>query len=108
MADQIMLRNIREKINADRKRLVVARWKRRKGCVDCGYNKHPDALELDHRPGTKGRYTVASLMYHSWEKIKKELSKCEVRCSNCHAIKTFERKRAAGEMADTVVLETTP
>jgi hypothetical protein len=79
---------------ADYKRRVIARWKRIKGCVDCGYHKHPDALELDHRPGTKGKLTVASMMYRSWATIKKELSKCEVRCANCHAIKTFERKRA--------------
>ena len=90
------------------KRAVLARWKRRKGCIDCGYRASSDALELDHRPGEKKICTVASLMYRSWDAIKTELSKCTVRCCNCHAIKTAERKRLLVELADTLVLETSP
>lgn len=86
--DKIRLRN-----KADHKRRVLARWKRVKGCTDCGYKENSDALELDHKPGEKKRQTVASLMYQSWEVIKSELAKCEVRCCNCHAIRTQERKR---------------
>jgi len=90
---------------ADHKRKVLARWKLRKGCVDCGYNSHSDALEFDHRPGTKGPKTVASMMYGSWNEIKTELTKCDIRCANCHAIQTFVRKRAAGGTADTAGLD---
>lgn len=81
--------------SAQYKRLVLSRWKRIKGCVDCGYNLNPDALELDHRPGEKKWQTVASCMYYSWKRIKEELSKCDVRCANCHAIKTAERRKVA-------------
>jgi hypothetical protein len=101
----------RARIWADHQRAVIARWKRRRGCVDCGYKAHSDALELDHRPGEIKSRTVASLMYASWEVIKCELAKCDIRCCNCHAIKTFERKRNSRllvELADTLVLETSP
>ena len=26
----------------------IGKWKVAKGCVDCGYNEHPRALDLDH------------------------------------------------------------
>ena len=78
---------------ADYRRLVVNRWKRRKGCVDCGYRASYDALELDHLPGKKGVYTVASMMYRSWKRIKEEIAKCEVVCANCHAIRTRQREK---------------
>lgn len=26
-----------------------------------------------------------------WEKILEEISKCEIRCKNCHSLKTAER-----------------
>lgn len=80
--------------SADYRRRVIARYKRMKGCIDCGYNAHPDALEFDHKPGTKGTKTVGSMMYQGWDEIKRELMKCDVRCANCHAIMTFARKRA--------------
>lgn len=86
--DKIRLRN-----RADHKRKVLARWKRVKGCIDCGYKENSDALELDHIPGVAKRQTVASLMYQSWFIIKLELAKCDVVCCNCHAIRTQERKR---------------
>jgi hypothetical protein len=81
-----------DKVRADEKRQAVAAYKVSVGCADCGYNENPDALEFDHLYGKNGK-TVASLMYHSWDKIWQEIAKCEVRCANCHAIVT--RKRAS-------------
>ena len=79
------------KTRADEKRRIVAEYKVKQGCVDCGYNKHPAALEFDHLPGVKKIKTVASLMYSSWDVIWTEIAKCEVVCSNCHSIRTQTR-----------------
>lgn len=88
---------IRRRQSANEKRKMVAQIKLDSGCVDCGYNKNSYALEFDHKDNTGIPYsgkskTVASLMYYSWERILKEISKCEVVCCNCHAIRTFERR----------------
>jgi len=57
-------------------------------CVDCG-NSDPRVLEFDHVRGQKN-YNVGDMKRKrfSWESILKEIEKCEVRCANCHRIKT--------------------
>lgn len=80
-----------DKARAHSKREALNLYKTEKGCADCGYNEHWAALEFDHIPGQTKVRTVASLVYHSWEKIFEELAKCEVVCANCHAIRTQHR-----------------
>lgn len=60
-------------------------------CVDCGYDKHPVALEFDHIPGTIKLNNVASLVRGGLKKLFEEIDKCEVVCANCHRIRTTER-----------------
>ena len=62
-----------------------------KGCVDCGI-KNVRVLEFDHVRGNKvnGVGTMVSENY-GWKTIKKEIDKCEVRCRNCHMLRTFEQ-----------------
>jgi hypothetical protein len=58
-----------------------------KYCVDCG-ERDRTVLELDHVHGEK-HFNVGSMVSaFSWERILKELAKCEVRCANCHRRKT--------------------
>lgn len=83
---------VRDRIRADYKRSVLARYKTVKGCVDCGYRGHHSALEFDHLPEFEKNRTVASMMYSSWDVIKAELAKCEILCSNCHSIRTYTRR----------------
>lgn len=70
----------------DKFRAWLEAFKLARGCIDCGYNKHPAALQFDHVHGKKKRGM-------SFPGICKtmlvELSKCEVRCANCHAIRHF-------------------
>ena len=58
------------------------------GCVDCGF-ANPVALEFDHVRGEKiaGVGFLATRPV-SMKKLKEEISKCEVRCRNCHQIRT--------------------
>ncbi len=61
-------------------------------CVDCG-NSDIRVLEFDHVRGRKtdGISHLLSQGY-GWPRIEAEISKCEVRCANCHRIKTVESR----------------
>ena len=57
-------------------------------CVDCG-TSDPLVLQFDHVRGKKEREVAVMLSAGSnISHILDELKKCEVRCANCHAIKT--------------------
>lgn len=56
------------------------------GCVDCGYKAHHAALHFDHVRGDK---LINVCNAKSIAQAKVEIEKCEVRCANCHAVKTF-------------------
>lgn len=75
---------------------ILNRIKLERGCADCGYRAHPVALEFDHLPGTIKGHNIARMASgaHSLEAIFQEIKKCEVVCSNCHRIRTYERGRA--------------
>ena len=54
-------------------------------CSICGYNKSPRALTFHHRSRKdKERNISKMIVNNSFEKIKKELDKCELLCFNCH------------------------
>jgi predicted transcriptional regulator len=53
-------------------------------CVKCGYKKCIIALEFHHLDPEKKDFTPSSNMNMSWDKIKEELDKCILLCSNCH------------------------
>jgi hypothetical protein len=73
------------------KKAWVAAYKLEHGCADCGYNKHPAALDFDHLPGVVKVRDVKSGLQFGWEGLLAEVAKCEVVCANCHRIRTVER-----------------
>lgn len=68
-----------------------------RGCMDCGYNLHPHALEFDHRPGTTKKFNIGAFRNRSWETLLDEIKKCDVVCSNCHKIRTATRRLSTWE-----------
>ena len=57
-------------------------------CIDCGHEDYR-VLEFDHVRGDKykGIKTMCGFT-NSIKSIKEEMRKCEIRCCNCHRIKT--------------------
>jgi len=75
-----------------RNRQYVDKYLEGSVCTDCG-NSDARVLEFDHVRGDKiGSISHAIRDAWSLEKLKTELLKCEIRCCNCHRIKTTERR----------------
>ena len=57
-------------------------------CIDCG-ETDPIVLEFDHRDGTNKKAEVSVLVKRgNFLQVKEEVSKCDVRCANCHKKRT--------------------
>jgi hypothetical protein len=64
----------------------------KEGCVDCGVTDLR-VLEFDHVRGDKLANVSKLIRYgSSRELVLAEIAKCDVRCKNCHAIVTAERR----------------
>lgn len=60
-------------------------------CVDCGITDIR-VLDFDHRGEEPKIADVSTLIQRgSLKSLQEEVSKCDVRCRNCHTIKTYER-----------------
>lgn len=63
-----------------------------KGCMDCGYNSHAEALDFDHRDKRNKQFSIGGGTGFSRAKILAEMKKCDVVCANCHRIRTKQRR----------------
>jgi len=54
-------------------------------CQFCGYNRYVGALDFHHVDESIKKFDLSTRgLTRSWEKIKKEIEKCVLVCSNCH------------------------
>lgn len=60
-------------------------------CVDCN-ESNPLVLDFDHQRD-KLFCIKEKTDSMSWDKLQEEISKCKVRCANCHRIKTAKEKQ---------------
>lgn len=63
-------------------------------CLDCGVSYPYYVMQFDHVRGTKlGNVSAAITNDWSRTKIEAEIAKCELVCSNCHAVRTYQRRQ---------------
>jgi hypothetical protein len=63
-------------------------------CERCGYNNCVAALEFHHTDPTQKDFTLAHLKLTSFnDKMKQELDKCIMLCSNCHREEHWSEKK---------------
>jgi|SRR5581483_9373113 len=73
--------------------LFIFEYKKESVCKDCGFSgkEYPQVLEFDHL-GDKD-FSIGEFSSHilGMDTLKKEISKCDLVCANCHRIRTVNR-----------------
>lgn len=78
----------RQHAQRSRIKLKIIEYLRCHPCVDCG-ERNVIVLDFDHVRGKKEFNIGTSVSSRKcWTKIEEEIKKCDVRCANCHRIKT--------------------
>ena len=72
-------------------RALLNEIKSASGCVRCGYNEHPAALDFNHiDPSTKTGNIAERCSGWGEKRLRAEVAKCEILCANCHRIHSYE------------------
>ncbi len=73
----------------DSVRQAVLAFLERNPCVDCGISD-TRVLQFDHVDPREKRAAVSTLISdgHSLHSVMAEIDKCQVRCANCHLVRT--------------------
>ena len=86
---------IRTKVNKTgykkRNREFLWKIKTNSPCTDCGKKFHPVAMDFDHLQNKDESVSCLANNGACIETLKKEIAKCELVCSNCHRVRTYNR-----------------
>jgi hypothetical protein len=74
-------------------REYITSMKAGKPCTDCAGYFPTCCLEWDHVPERGPKLFNLGNGDYSIEKIKAEITKCDLVCANCHAMRTWNRNR---------------
>lgn len=79
-----------------RNKKVINKLKENSGCKDCGKFFNYWSLEFDHIIPENKSFDISLAVGNGWSinYILNEINKCDVVCSNCHRIRTFNMLRA--------------
>ena len=64
-------------------------YKKTLECIRCGFDDWR-ALAFHHRDPKEKKDSIANMTHQSWKALTEEIKKCDVLCSNCHAIEHHE------------------
>jgi len=59
-------------------------------CIDCG-ETNPIVLEFDHKDSIVKSFNISNATHRSIESIQNEIDKCDIRCANCHRLRTAKQ-----------------
>lgn len=62
-------------------------------CALCGYDRCIGALDIHHLEPLKKEFSISvDGNTRSWERVKREIEKCVLICSNCHREEHWNKK----------------
>jgi hypothetical protein len=69
-------------------------------CTDCKERFDPHCMEYDHRNPRTKRLSIATMVAQCYnlKAILKEIKKCDLVCSNCHALRTWRQRHGRNDI----------
>ena len=78
-------------IRVEKNQKYVAEYLYKNPCVDCG-EKRIQVLDFDHKDDVTKVSDISKMIHaYSLTSIISEIEKCDVRCANCHRIRTHKQ-----------------
>jgi len=77
--------------NKTKQRNRINEFKDPLSCLKCGESRN-HLLDFHHIDPQKKKFQISQGERYGWEKIKKEIEKCVVLCSNCHRDFHYQEK----------------
>lgn len=94
--EQHILEYPNTRINLDAKRFKVFRdfldALKSEPCMDCNVAYPAYVMQFDHRDGVEKLFNVSEMRGQCKDIIMTEISKCDLVCANCHAIRGHNRR----------------
>lgn len=78
-----------DKLQREKMTRFIIEYLKQHPCVDCG---ETDIVVLDFDHLRDKKFNICQSLTNGMESVKKEIEKCEVRCSNCHRRKTAKMR----------------
>ena len=80
-------------LRKDKTKVWIVNYKKDLVCSICGEN-HPATLDFHHRDRELKDNSIAVAVRDGWsiDRLKLEISKCDVLCSNCHRKLHYDEK----------------
>ena len=86
-------------------KVAIRSYKENHPCSDCSKSYPWFVMEFDHVP-ERGKKTIdiSCALQSRWkfERILKEIEKCDVVCANCHRIRTFSHSSRPGAIKSRI------
>lgn len=84
----------RDCVNKKRRRNVAeVNLLKSQPCMDCGKSYHPCVMDFDHVRGKKKFCVSIGISRYNIAIVLKEIAKCDLVCSNCHRMRTHNRRQ---------------
>ena len=87
-----------EKEHVQRRKKGLKKWlenyKSKLRCSKCNEN-HPSTIDFHHKRESEKEMSISKMVSegYSKERIKKEIEKCQILCSNCHRKLHWEKNK---------------
>lgn len=76
---------------ARQRTLTLRELKKDKPCADCGIVYDPVCMDWDHIVEGKS-LNLSKMNSYSMDRVLAEIALCELVCSNCHRLRTLNRR----------------